>query len=170
MATQLNPGKYSLDTAGSSVRFHHKGMWGLQNVNGVFGTIRGTGEITADGSGKGTLSLESASLDTKNPRRDTHLRSKDFFDAERFPEATFDATLITAADDGTATVQGELTIRGTSKKLSFPARVEAQDTDAVVLRGSVQIDRAEFGMTWNQLGMLRGIATVELELRFTAAS
>jgi len=169
MTTQPAPGAFTLDAANSSVRFHNKSVWGLVHVHGTFGSVRGSGEIAADGTGHGTLTIGTASLDTKNKKRDVHLRSKDFFLADDFPEITFEATQITPSEDGTAQVDGELTVRGTSHKLSFPARHESQGTDVVVLRGTVQISRADYGMTWNQLGMLAGVATIELELRFTAA-
>ncbi|HTJ66029.1 MAG TPA: YceI family protein [Actinospica sp.] len=162
-------GSFTLDPARSSVRFTHKTMWGLVTVKGVFGAIRGGGAVSADGSGSGTLVVESASLDTKNAKRDTHLRSKDFFDAEVYPEITFTAARINPGAHGTATVEGELTVRDTSRKLSFPVSVATGDGGAVSLTGEVQIDRAEYGMGWNQMGMLKGAATIVLDLAFTAA-
>lgn len=169
MTTQPTPGRFTLDAANSSVRFHHKSIWGLVNVHGTFGLVRGSGEVAADGTGHGTLIIDAASLDTKNQKRDTHLRSKDFFVADDFPEITFDATQITPSADGTVQVDGELTVRGISHKLSFSAQHEAQSPTAVVLRGTVEVSRADFGMTWNQLGMITGNASIELDLSFTAA-
>jgi polyisoprenoid-binding protein YceI len=169
MPTQPAPGRFTLDAANSSVRFHNKTFWGLATVHGTFGSVRGSGEVAADGTGHGTLIIDAASLDTKNKKRDTHLRSKDFFLADDFPEITFEATEITPSDDGTAKVDGELTVRGISHKLSFSARHEAQSPTEVVLRGTVDVSRADYDMTWNQLGMLAGTASIELELRFTAA-
>lgn len=170
MAAQLTPGRFTLDPAGSSVAFHHKTFWGLLTVHGTFGSVTGGGEVAADGTGSGRLAVAADSLDTKNAKRDTHLRSKDFFDAETSPEIAFAATRITPSGEGAANVEGELTIRGTSRAISFPARVEHQGTDAVVLRASVEVDRGDYGMTWNQLGMLKGSATIDIQLRFTAAN
>lgn len=170
MAAQPAPGSFTLDPARSSVRFRHKTMWGMVTVNGSFGSVRGGGEVAADGSAAGTLVVESASLDTKHTKRDVHLRSKDFFDSETYPEIKFTATRITPAIDGTAQVEGELTVRDTSRKLTFPARYETQGTQAVALSGSLQIAREDYGMGWNQLGMMKGAATIELDLRFTAAN
>jgi len=170
MPAQPTSGSFTLDSSRSSVRLRQKGMWGLITVNGVFATVRGSGTVAADGTGSGTLVVEAASLDTKNKKRDTHMRSKDFFDAESFPEITFDAALIKPAADGSVQVEGELTVRGTSRKLAFPASFAAEGTDAVVLRGEVAVDRTEFGMEWNQLGAIKGPATIVLELAFTAAS
>lgn len=168
MSAPVSPGSFSLQPARSSVRFTHKTMWGLVTVRGTFSGIRGTGAVAADGSGSGTLIVESSSLDTKNAKRDTHLRSKDFFDAEAHPEITFSATRITPDAEGTAQVEGELTVRGTSRKLTFPVSVERDGADSVALRGEVRIPREDYGMGWNQLGMIKGAATIVLDLRFAA--
>jgi polyisoprenoid-binding protein YceI len=170
MTTRLTPGRFTLDPAGSSIAFRHKTFWGLATVRGGFGSVSGTGEVAADGTGHGTLTVSVQSLDTKNAKRDTHLRSKDFFEADAFPEITFEATHIAPTGEGAAQVEGELTVRGNSRKLAVPAKVETQGTDAVVLRGTVDVDRADFGMNWNRGGMISGPATIELQLRFTAAA
>ena len=164
----FTPGPWTLDPAGSTVRFAHKTFWGLVTVKGVFGSVRGEGTLAADGSAAGRLVVDAASLDTRLAKRDTHLRSKDFFEVDAHPEIVFTATSVTAGADGTAQVEGELQVRGRSLKQSFPVRYESQGTDAVLLRGDVVIDRAQYGLTWNQLGMLRGLTTIGLELRFTA--
>ena len=168
MATQPSPGRYILDPAHSTVGFRHKTFWGLATVKGSFGSVEGNGTIRDDGGAAGSFALDAASLDTKNAKRDKHLRSEDFFHAESFPKVDFQATRITPVDEGSARVEGELSIRGTSTKLDFPVRFEALGDDAVVLRGSVEVDRARYGMTWNQFGMIGGPATIDLDLRFIA--
>ena len=169
MPAQLTPGRFTLDPAASTVRLSHKTMWGLATVKGGFGRLSGSGELGADGTASGTLSVDADSIDTANAKRDKHLRSADFFDVERFPQITFAASSVKQSGDGTALVEGELTVRGTSRKLSFPLRYEAEGTEAVVLRGSVPVSRTDYGLAWNQLGMIKGPATMELELRFTSA-
>jgi polyisoprenoid-binding protein YceI len=170
MAIPLTPGRYGLDPAASTVVFRHKSFWGLATVRGGFSSISGTGELAADGTGHGTLTIGAASLDTRNAQRDKHLRSKDFFEAEGFPEIVFEATRIAPDGDDAAQVEGELTVRGTSRKLAIPAKVETQGTDAVLLRATVEVDRTEFGMTWNRLGMMGGRTGLDLQLRFTAVA
>ncbi|HEX4791118.1 MAG TPA: YceI family protein [Actinospica sp.] len=171
MTTELAPGRYTLDPAASTVVFRRKSLWGLVTVRGGFSSIAGTGEVAADGTGHGTLTIGAASLDTRNAQRDKHLRSKDFFEVDGFPEITFEATRIAPTGDGAAQVEGELTVRGTSSKLAMPAQVETQGTDSVVLRATVEVDQTEFGMTWNRLGIMGGHPTVlDLQLRFTAAA
>ena len=166
--TTFTPGPWTLDPAGSSVSFAHKTFWGLATVKGVFAKVRGEGTLAADGSAEGRLVVDAASLDTKHAKRDKHLRSKGFFEVDAHPEIVFTAASVTPAADGTAKVEGELRVRGHSAGLSFPVRYESQGTDAAVLRGSIEVDRAQFGLTWNQVGMLRGLTTVGLELRFVA--
>jgi polyisoprenoid-binding protein YceI len=170
MAIPLTPGRYTLDRAGSTVTFRNKTFWGLTTVRGSFGSMSGTGELAADGTGRGTLTISADSLDTRNGQRDRHLRSKDFFHVDQFPEITFEATHIAPTGEASAQVEGELTVRGGSRKLAIPARVQTQGTDAVVLGATVQVERAEFGMTWNRGGMMNGVTTLELQLRFTAAA
>ncbi len=167
MTTQPTPGSWTLDPASSHIGLRHKTFWGLANVVGGFGTIEGSGAIGADGTATGRVSVDAASLDTKNAKRDKHLRSKDFFDVEAHPRIVFEATTVRSTSATSAAVEGELTVRGQVRKLDFPAKVEAADADAVVLTGEVQIDRADFGMTWNQLGMLKSPATIDFSLRFT---
>lgn len=169
MTAQPSRGSFTLDPSRSTVHFTHKAMWGLVTVKGNFSGIRGSGTVAEDGSGSGTLILASASLDTKNAKRDTHLRSKDFFDAALYPEITFAATRITPGENGTAQVEGELTVRDTSRKLTFPVNVETQGAGQVSLSGEVRIAREDYGMSWNQMGMLKGAATIALDLRFTVA-
>ncbi|MEW2521193.1 YceI family protein [Actinacidiphila alni] len=163
----VGAGHWTLDPAASAVRFRSKTFWGLATVSGVFTGISGAGEVLPDGAGRGTLTIEAATLDTKNAKRDTHLRSADFFAADAHPSFAFTATSVTPGEGDAVTVTGELTVREKTLALAFPARVLSAAADAVTLEAEVSVDRAEFGMTWNQLGMLRGPATINVTARFT---
>ncbi|MFD6191502.1 YceI family protein [Streptomyces sp. NPDC060275] len=164
---QIASGQYTLDPVRSTVGFQRKTFWGLMAVKGVFGSVEGRGTVDADGTAEGGLVVDVASIDSKHTKRDTHLRSKDMLDAESFPKITFDAERITPTGSSTAEVEGRLTVRGTSRKLSYPVSFKKQGTDAVVLRGAVTIDPAQFGLK-NPLGMMKGPAVIDLDLRFTA--
>ncbi|MFG2946029.1 YceI family protein [Streptomyces adustus] len=172
MTVAVETGLWQLDPSASAVELRHRTMWGLVTVKGVFGAVAGQGEVAADGTATGTLTLDVASLDTKNAKRDTHLRSADLFDADNHPEITFVARHVERGGDGDGAVEvsGQLTVRGISRPLSFPARVTAADAEALTLAAEFTVDRAEFGMGWNQLGMIRGLTTVTTTLRFTRAS
>src|ERR1700682_267805 len=81
-------GRWSLDPAGSSVQFYVKHFWGVVTVHGSFETLEGEGKVDPDGGVSGHLTIDAKSLNTKNRKRDKHLRSADFFDVEHHPTVT----------------------------------------------------------------------------------
>ena len=167
MSVAVETGRWQLDRTQSTVAVRHKTMWGMVTVNGTFAAVSGGGEVHPDGSASGTVTLESASLDTKHAKRDKHLHSADFFDVDNHPAVTFAVRSAVPGADGTVQVAGELTVRGISRPQSFPATVTRDGSDAVTLTAELTVDRGEFGMSWNQLGMMRGLTTVTATLRFT---
>lgn len=143
-------GDWVLAPGRSSVRLKSK-VLGLVPVHGVFREVSGTGAISADGEVSGTLTVAAASIDTKNTRRDTHLRSADFFDSGNHPDITFTVDGIRPSDRAVA-VTGALTVRGCRRPLSFAAAASAQGDGEIWLDAEVHINRADFGLTWNLLG------------------
>ncbi|MFJ7344997.1 YceI family protein [Streptomyces sp. NPDC101110] len=170
MTVAVETGQWQLDATASAVGIRHRTMWGLVTVKGAFGVLGGHGEVRADGSAVGTLTLDVASLDTKNAKRDTHLRSEHFLDAGHHPEITFEARSAELRDDDQVHVVGRLTVRGVSRPLSLTARVTDRDAAGLTLDTEFGVDREQFGMSWNQLGMIRGLTTVTATLRFTRAA
>lgn len=168
--TDVGPGRWTLDAAGTSVRIQHRTIWGLVNVKGVFTKVSGEGEVLAGGGAHGSITIDAASLDTKNAKRDKHLRSADLFDVDKHPSIVFTATGVTPTGNGTAQVTGELTVLGVSHALSFTAEASEVSADAVTLTAEVQVDRKEFGMTWNQANMLKPLTFVTIAARFTRQS
>jgi polyisoprenoid-binding protein YceI len=160
------PASWRLDPAGSSVTFQHKTIWGLVTVRGSFSRLSGTGEITPDGSGRGQLVLDAASLDTKHGTRDKHLRSADFFSAEAHPQIVIDIEAATRAGTGSADVTGSLTAAGITRPLRLTAAVTEASDRFLTLTATGEFDRADFGMTWNRLGVIRGHASVAVVARF----
>jgi polyisoprenoid-binding protein YceI len=160
-------GHWVLDPAQSSVAFSHKTIWGLVTVHGQFSGLSGAGELGEDGSVTGTIEVASASVDTKKPSRDKHLRSADFFNADAHPSITFTAASGAAGASGDLLVNGELTAGGTSRPLSVTAKLAAVTADSAALTAELDIDRADFGMTWNMLGTMKGLATVSVTASFT---
>ncbi|MEU2584256.1 YceI family protein [Streptomyces avermitilis] len=167
MTLAVETGLWELDRTASTVAVRHKTMWGLVTVKGAFTSISGQGEVKSDGTAHGTITLDAASLDTKNAKRDTHLRSADFFDVANHPEITFAVRTAEAGPDDTAQVVGQLTVRGISRPQSFAARVAQANSDAVTLAAEFTVDRDQFGMGWNQMNMMRGLTTVTANLRLT---
>jgi polyisoprenoid-binding protein YceI len=160
------PGTWALDAAHSSAAFRHKTIWGLGTVRGTFSDLAGSAQILTDGSARGRLDIGAASLNTKNAKRDTHLKSADFFNAQAHPRIVVEVRRATRSG-GTVNVSGDLTAAGITKPLDFTATVVEATADAVTLRADVEVDRASFDMTWNQMGMLKGLATVSVVARFT---
>lgn len=162
-------GTWKLDPAGSAVEFRGRHFWGLLTVRGTFTDLAGNGVVALDGTASGTLTLQSASLDTGGRFRDRVLRSDDFFAAGRFPTVEFRAQRIGPSPDGGVTVSGQLTVAGRTAALTFPAGVEATG-DAVVLRADVVVDRALFGMARNPLGMAPTATPVSVVARFVRSA
>jgi polyisoprenoid-binding protein YceI len=167
MTVAVETGQWQLDRTASTVAIAHRTMWGMVTVKGTFASVGGEGEVRADGTAAGTVTLDVASLDTKHGKRDKHLRSADFFDADQHPTITFAVRGAEARPDDTVEVAGQLTVRGISRPQSLTARVTGSGPDAVTLTGEFTVDREQFGMGWNQMGMIRGLTTVTASLRFT---
>jgi polyisoprenoid-binding protein YceI len=161
------PSTWSLDPARSSVSLRSKTMWGLATVRGAFGELAGSAEILPGGAARGRLEIGAASLNTKNTRRDRHLASADFFNAADHPSIVADLASATRTGDRVAAA-GTLTVAGVTRPLTFTATLADVTPAAFTMRAEgVVVDRADFGLTWNQLGMLTGPSTVDVVARFT---
>jgi polyisoprenoid-binding protein YceI len=164
---ELRAGHWTLDAPASSVGIRNKSMWGLVTVKATFAKVGGAGEILADGSASGTLTVGAASVASGKARLDNHLRSADFFEVEKFPDFTFEVDQVVPKPVNTAEVSGRLTVIGRTRPLTFTARTSVAGPNEVTLAAEVDIDRSDFGMTWNKGGMLKSPTTVVLSLRFT---
>jgi polyisoprenoid-binding protein YceI len=142
-------GTFNADPVHSSFGFAVK----YQNVSMFRGTL---GDVTAtlvDGKLEGTAQVESISIVTPEQFR-AHVMSADFFDVENYPTVTFTSTDVELADDGTAKVAGDLTIRGVTKSVAATGTWQAPSQDAfgntrAHLQLETTIDRTEFGLNWN---------------------
>jgi len=163
---QALAGEWFLDPRTSSVRLSNKSMWGLVPVNGEFREVSGHGSVSADGSVSGEVTVAAASVDTGNTKRDTHLRSADFFDSDNNPDISFTADGIRPSGEG-VTVTGFLTVRGRTRPLTFEAAATTQDNGEVWLDAKVQVSQADFGLTWNLLGTVGRTNTLTIHAVFT---
>ena len=145
-------GDWTLDGARSTVRLTTGVLGGLIPVRGVFGQVTGHGTVSPAGEVSGTMTVAAASIDTNTARRDKHLRSGDFFAADAFPHITFSVDRLQPSSEG-VTVTGQLTVRGRARPVTFPATVTVASSGEVWLDAEIQINRADFGLTWNQMGM-----------------
>jgi polyisoprenoid-binding protein YceI len=158
-------GEWILDPRTSSIRLKSKVM-GLVRVNGILREVSGNGTVSSDGEVSGTVTVAAASIDTINTRRDTHLRSTDFFDSGNNPDITFRADGIRLSGHGVA-VTGALTVRDRTRPLSFDAAASVQGDGEIWLDAEVHINRADFGLTWNLMGTASMRNTVSIHAVFT---
>jgi polyisoprenoid-binding protein YceI len=151
-ATALT-GTWNVDPTHSLVGFRVKHL-GISSVRGEFRDFQGKLVIGEDGAVEATGSVKVDSIDTRAADRDNHLRSPDFFDAEGYPEITFESTSITAVDDDTWEITGDLTMHGVTKPITLNAEVGGSGPDPfggerVGLEATGEISRGDYGMKFN---------------------
>jgi polyisoprenoid-binding protein YceI len=159
-------GEWVLDPSRSAVSFKSKSMGGLVRVHGAFRQITGNGTVHPAGEVSGALRLAAASIDTKNTKRDTHLRSADFFDSDNHPEIVYTVQRIRPSGRG-VTVTGTLSIRGNARLLTFDGTAEASGDGEVWLDATLDINRGDFGLTWNLMGSVSMNSTITIHAVFT---
>jgi polyisoprenoid-binding protein YceI len=168
--------KYVIDASHTSTDFSVKHMV-ITNVKGGFADISGV--IMYDekdiSNSSVDVTIKTASINTNNEKRDEHLRSADFFEAEKHPDITFKSKSVTKTDEGMMMV-GTLTIKGTSKEVSIPFEITGKVTDPwgsarIGAEGKLTIDRKDYGLTWNKAletgGLLVG-NEIKIELNVQA--
>jgi polyisoprenoid-binding protein YceI len=155
-------GNWTVDPAASEIRFIVPNMWGLAKVKGTFERFGGTLAVGPD-SVDARFSVDASSLSTRNKRRDTHLRSADFFHVERYPEITFEPSAVTPSESGLA-IAGHLVVRDSRVRLDLPVEI-SENGDGMVLKASATMSRHDAGLGWNRIGMIGSDVDVEVELR-----
>jgi polyisoprenoid-binding protein YceI len=158
-------GTWTLDPARSQVLLTTRHTWGLRPLHGVFHQVAGGGTVTPDGDVTGVITVAARSIDTKNPIRDNHLRSAEFFDAASHPDVTVSVDAVSPEGDGVR-VTGTLTIRDISRPVTLDATVSIA-ADEVRLDGDLQVDRRDFGMMWNRLGIASMHNTITVHAVFS---
>ena len=163
--------RYVTDPAHTSVGFTVRHLM-IYKVRGKFNEYTGTIMYDEHDITKSSMhgTIQAASLDTDDEKRDKDLRSAQFLDVERFPEITFASTRVEKKDDGYVLI-GDLTIHGITKEVAIPFAI----TGPVMHRGQtllgfearLQINRHDFGITYNRLMDNGGLVvgnTVDIEL------
>lgn len=148
-------GDYRLDPGHSRIGFVARHAM-VTKVRGSFNEFEGSGYFDAENPANSRLALtiQAASIDTRNADRDAHLRSNDFLDMQHYPEITFVSTAVDQVDDEHYRVTGDLTIKGVTKpvivELEFTgAAVDPYGNQRIGLEGSATINRKDFGVSWN---------------------
>ncbi len=153
--TAIPTGTWNVDPAHSAVEFRVKHL-GISTVTGQFREFEGRLEVGDDiASSKAYGKIQAASIDTGEPQRDDHLRSPDFFDAETYPEITFESTRIEVIDEDELHVTGNLTMHGITGEITLHVEVTGTEQDPwgntrVGLEAQGELSRGEWGMKFNQ--------------------
>ncbi len=148
-------GQYVLDPAHTRLGFVARHAM-ITKVRGSFNEIDGRGYFDADDPTRSSIEVvvQAASIDTRNSARDAHLRTNDFFEADRYPEIRFVSRSITVLDDTTYRVTGDLTIKDNTRPITIDLDYTGTSVDPyggvrVGFEGSVTVNRRDWGLEWN---------------------
>ena len=148
-------GTYTLDPAHTRIGFVARHAM-VTKVRGSFDEFAGTAVL--DGANPANsrveVTIEAASIDTRNAQRDEHLRGNDFLAMQEYPKITFASTSVRQAGETTFEVTGDLTIKGVTQSITIPFEFEGTAKDPfgnqrVGFEGAVTINRKDYGVTWN---------------------
>lgn len=164
-------GTWQIDPAHSGVEFVVTHLM-ISKVRGRFSNLSGT--VVTDGTAEGSkidVEIATASISTHDDGRDTHLRSADFFDVEKYPSIFFVSTEIKSLDAERFRVTGDLTIRDVTRSVQMDVTREGSGrdpwgNDRAGFSAALKVDRREFGLTWNQ-ALEAGGVVVSNEVKLT---
>lgn len=147
----LTPGVWNVDPVHSNIAFRVRHMV-VSKVHGNFAGVTGTITVAEDGTPTIEATIDATSITTNQAQRDEHLRSADFFDAANFPTFTFRSTAV-RANGSDAEVDGELTIRGTTKPItlkgSFFGVQETGQAPVAGFEATATVNRQDFGVKFD---------------------
>lgn len=172
---------WNIDPAHATAEFKVKHMM-IANVKGHFSKVTGVLNHAEGDPTKSSIeaTIEAGSLETRETQRDAHLKSEDFLHVEKFPTLSFKSTDIKVAGDGELKVQGDLTIRGVTRKVTFavegptPATKDPWGNTRIAVSATTKINRKDFGLVWNAALETGGIlvgddVTITLDVEFVKA-
>ncbi len=136
----LTPENSQLNFVGAKVTDTHEGSF--EKLSGELRLVAGDPTKSSV-----TVTIDVASLTIEPEKLESHLRSPDFFDVEKFPEAKFASTSIAKEADGSYKITGNLNLHGVTKSISFPGKIEVQE-DTVVVKAKFGINRKDFGIVY----------------------
>jgi polyisoprenoid-binding protein YceI len=178
---QTAPTTWNIDPVHTVAEFKVKHMM-ISNVKGHFTGV--TGALTLDEGdltrSRLEVSIDAASINTREPQRDGHLKSADFFDVEKFPTLTFKSNSIARTGEGELTVAGDLTIHGVTRPVTFavegptPAGKDPWGNTRIGASATAKINRKDYGLTWNAALETGGIlvgdeVAITLDVQFVKA-
>jgi polyisoprenoid-binding protein YceI len=148
---------WNLDTPHSTVGFSIRHMM-ISNVHGTFNSFQGTIKVNGEdpASAAVDVSIDAGSIDTREPKRDAHLKSADFFDVAKFPTLTFKSRKVEKVAGGQLKLIGDLTIHGVTKEVTLdvdtltPPVKDPWGMTRAAAHASATINRKDFGLVWNK--------------------
>ena len=148
-------GTYAIDPTHSRIGFVARHAM-VTKVRGSFNEFDGAGYLDAENPAASHLQLtiQAASIDTRNADRYGHLKSNDFFDMENYPEITFASTTVEQVDEANYQVTGDLSIKGVTKPVTVDfeytgAAVDPYDNQRIGFEGTTTVNRKDWGVNWN---------------------
>lgn len=164
---------WEIDTVHSHVAFSVRHMM-VSTVRGRFNVLRGKLHIDESNPANSWVEAEVdvASIDTQNEQRDAHLRTSDFFEADKYPTVTFKSTNVEHVGDQDYKITGDLTMHGVTKSVTFNAEYNGQSNIMGVRAGltaKTKINRKDFGMEFGLVAEASQVAvsdtvTIEIDL------
>jgi polyisoprenoid-binding protein YceI len=137
-------GSWTIDQNQSTAEFRTKALWVLP-VKGKIAVIGGGASVDSSGRLTGSLEFSAASINTKNKKRDDHLRTADFFEVVKYPTIGYEVTEGRVLNSGQLELRGSLTVHGQTRPLTVLADVSSSG-NSVVLSTEVDIDRRSWGL------------------------
>ena len=172
---------WNIDPAHTVAEFKVKHMM-IANVKGHFSRVSGVliRDASDPANDRVEATIEAASIQTRDDQRDAHLKSADFFHVEKFPTLHFKSTGINVVGAGELSVEGDLTIRGVTRRVRFavegptPPAKDPWGNTRIGVSASTKINRKDFGLTWNTALETGGILvgddiTITLDAQFVKA-
>ncbi|MDO8106489.1 YceI family protein [Isoptericola sp. b441] len=166
LATAAPAGTWQIETSHSHASFAVRHA-GISKVRGSVAIVEGTVLLTEDVTGSSvSATLDPATIDTRDAKRDGHLRSADFFDTEQFPTWTFTSTSVEEGGSGLL-VHGDLTLHGVTRRATLDVELNGAATDPfgtsrVGFSATTRINRKDFGLTWNAALETGGVLVSEM--------
>lgn len=147
---------WQIDQAHSHIQFAVRHMM-ISTVRGEFEKFNGTIDFDPENPEQSQVSvrIDAASINTRQPDRDNHLRSADFFNVEEYPVLLFESKRIERLGDNRGRVVGDLTIRGVTREVVLDVEYAGMarspwGTTSAGFSATTTLDRKEWGLTWNQ--------------------
>ena len=144
-----------IDSAHTKIQFKVKHLM-ISNVMGSFKEFEGKASMIENdfSTTKVNVTIKTASIDTEAPDRDAHLKSPDFFDAEKYPEIVFEGTGMTLKDEDNYELKGNLTIKNITKQITLSVEYGGLMNDPwgnkkAGFSVTGEINRKDWGMEWN---------------------